>query len=189
MVTLTCFIGVIGAGKDYQAKKLVTEQGYKQINVADTLRDMTWEILNWTPDTTEEYESFKSNGITYFLTGREFLQNLGTALKTRHKSYWAKLWSATVVKELNKGNNICCSDIRYIDELDEALKLNGSYIPALDDFVNVQFIFCDYRSDRYNNTDTHISERLAQLCLSLGFVDGRLLSSDDLYILRQKYVI
>jgi hypothetical protein len=112
--------------------------------------------------------------------GRVLLQNLGTVIKEVHEAYWAKKWSEKVNKFLNKGKDICCSDIRYMDEVNEALKLNGSYAVDLEDFVFTEFIFCDYHSDRYEPDNPHVSERLAQYLLRDSFKDGDIVSREYL---------
>ena len=52
---LICFIGVKGSGKSYQSKKLC-DLGFKEINFADDLRDMAYDIINYIP---EDYNKAK----------------------------------------------------------------------------------------------------------------------------------
>lgn len=180
MTELICFIGCIGSGKDYQAKKLV-KKGYTQINFADSLREMAWDILGWTPANEEEYEAFKNYSIflnpSFFttpnrdsghmligsctaFTGRQFLQNLGSTLRKRDSYFWVALWADKVYSNLPQ--NAVCSDLRYSNELKAACIFD----------ITVKFIFCDYKSDRYNCTDTDKTEKLAQRILADGYNDG-----------------
>ena len=50
------YIGCIGSGKDFMAKK----ETDIQLAFADALREDVWDILGWRPKTQEEYESLKS---------------------------------------------------------------------------------------------------------------------------------
>jgi len=169
MAKIVCFIGVQGSGKDYRCKKLI-KQGLKQINFADALRDITWDALGWQPGIDADYERFKDlnielktnyNRVINSLTGRQFLQNLGTeAIRSRFPDFWVDLWRQKVLKVF-PDNNICCSDLRFINELQTAYGFNKSI-----------FIFCNYKTIRYKADDLHESERLAQRILSDRFKDG-----------------
>lgn len=179
MPGLVCFIGCMGSGKDYQSRLLV-EKGYKLINIGDSLREMAWDILGWTPANDEEYEEFKKANIIFEgiteLSGRKFLQNLGTeAIRKRFPNFWIDLWKNKIKSELSSGNNVVCSDIRFLKEIETAISISPE----------VKVIFCDYRSERYNSTDTHESEKLAQMVLNDGYNDGDTISHQYLKILSE----
>ena len=87
------YIGVIGSGKDFMAKK----ETDVQLSFADALREEVWEMLGWKPKTPEEYEEFKSQkwklpgDRLYYFTGRDILQRYGTDIRRKEDpDYWAK---------------------------------------------------------------------------------------------------
>lgn len=192
MSRLICYIGVIGSGKDYQAKRYISENpNTLHINFADELREMAWDILGWRPNTNEEYEDFKQSNMCQYVeadkgyclaniaridfTGREFLQRLGTeALRKRDADFWANCWKRKVNKAIAQGYDVVCSDLRFTNELECALSLKISDNPANHDYVSLtpDFIFCDYKSERYDDTNTHESEKLAQHLLDCDFMNG-----------------
>lgn len=177
------FIGVIGSGKDYRCQKLVETGEYEKIAFADDLRQLTWELLEWEPKNSIDYDDFKlgringyllgtepfSSNPDYWVTGRKFLQNIGTSLRNRDEDFWVNVWKNKVAKS-NK--NICCSDCRFPNEVLSILSLSDMY--------NVEFIFTNYKSERYSPDDDHISERYAQILLSYGYNDGDIIKKFDL---------
>lgn len=173
MAKLVCMIGVIGSGKDYRAKKLV-EQGYVQVNFADPLRELMWDIEGWRPENDAEYEVFKQ-AVSYCpelgrgVTGREKLQNLGQAMRKRDNDYWCDQWRKALITTYK---NVVCSDLRFRNEFLQAYWFQ--------DRRDVEFVFCDYRSDRYEPDNEHESERLAQRILKDGYKDGDILPVDYL---------
>lgn len=164
-MVVKCFLGVIGSGKDYQCKKLL-EYKYKQINFADPLREMAWNILNWRPASSLEYDIFKKKTINMFnyktdlsdpvfsLTGREFLQYLGSYMRKLDDNFWVNLWAKEVLK-YSKEYDICCSDLRYENELYKAQE------------INADIYYCNYISDRYEPNNPHESEKLAQSLIQI----------------------
>lgn len=166
MSEFICFIGCMGSGKDYQSAQLL-EKGYKLVNIGDSLREMAWDILGWSPVNDHEYEEFKSKniisgGFLNELSGRQFLQNLGTqAIRKRFPDFWVELWKKKVQEKLNQGVNVVCSDARFLKEVLTAINISP----------DVKIVFCNYKSERYNCADGHESEQLAQKVLADGFND------------------
>jgi hypothetical protein len=159
-MTLKCFIGIKGSGKGYQCN-ILKKQGYIQIDFADELKAMCWDILGWTPENDKEYEDFKLGKIYIdgfgYVNGRKFLQNLGTeAIRKRDPEFWCWEWNKKVEKYFYN-TNICCSDLRFLNELKMAR------------YFDAEFYFVNYKSERYDCTDTHESERLAQFLLAHNF--------------------
>lgn len=185
MSKVICFIGVLGSGKDHQSRKLVKE-GYVQINFADELREMAWSILGWRPKNDEEYDLFKHSTIESFIpashknnktgftvslmgsTGRQFLQNLGSTMRERDPDYWVKCWFDKALKALSEGNKVCCSDCRFLNEVNQGMRLGSD------------FIFCNYKSSRYDAENTHESEHFAQKLLLEGLKDLQEIDKDYL---------
>mgnify|MGYP000904266201 CR=1 FL=1 len=171
MPEFVCFVGCMGSGKDYQSKLLINK-GYVLVNIGDSLREMAWDVLGWRPANDNEYEDFKKcvvvpeGGFFKQISGRQFLQNLGTqAIRKRFPDFWTELWKKRVIEQLENGKNVVCSDIRFIKEITAAKSI----------CAGAKIIFCNYISDRYNCTDNHESEKLAQIILKDGFKDGDLI--------------
>ena len=80
---INVFLGLMGSGKDQRASFYIKNFKYEQIAFADTLRDILWSILGYTPS---NYEQFKKSNIKLgwfknISTGRKLLQNLGSTLR------------------------------------------------------------------------------------------------------------
>ena len=191
-MTIKIFLGVIGSGKSFRSQQLV-DQGYEKISVADPMRETLWKILGWKPQTDEEYQAFKRYNLLdvpqfHHITGRSVLQNIGETFKDLFgRDYWAKTWYKAVIRrymyipweELNQ--NIVCDDVRFPEEVNEALRMK-------EDGNEVDFIFCDYNSDRYNPSNVHISERYAQAILALNkYKDGDAIDIKDLKIINKLF--
>lgn len=159
---LICFLGTKRSGKDYQSQKFI-DLGYKKVALADSLRNMLWDILGWTP-TNSQYEKCKATymylpeGIINFIkttTIRKMLQNLGSYMRNNFgENYWVNRWCEEVLKY---GDNVVCTDVRYPNEIKKALSLSKKG-------YNVEFVWCAYECANYTEIlkDTHESEALAQ---------------------------
>lgn len=165
MKKLVCFMGVIGSGKDFCANEYIEKNpGSAMVNISDTIRKFAWSVLNWEPKNVAEYDAFKSsiitNGANIFLTGREFLQRLGTGTlgdeyllsqwKLRLNAYW-------FLNEYENIHTVVCSDVRRIDQLEEALKRDCT------------IYFTNFRSVRYDDSNPDRTEFLYQELLRYNF--------------------
>lgn len=160
------FVGVQGAGKTYNANKLIKEEGFINVSFADCLRNMTWKILDWKPKTDEEYDLFKKELISIpnfgKIDGRKFLQILGDSMRQVDSEFWTKQWKKTVEDYISMGyNKICCDDVRYPNELLTLFSYNWK--------AEVKVRFVDYHSERYNCKNKHISEKMSQMLLKMGY--------------------
>jgi hypothetical protein len=192
---LIALIGGKGSGKTFQRDKLVT-QGFCPLDFKDALLDMAEDLVGFS--IRENYEQFKENivGLTApveriallqhgaparmsaevlrrfpaAMTGRVLLQCLGTeVMRSRDANYWADQYEQQAIKVLNAGMDVVTADYRFRNEIaavERAAKKSGSAC---------KFIFCDYRSPRYDATDPHESEKMAQEFLKLGYKDGDVL--------------
>lgn len=175
------YIGVIGSGKDYRADRYVSENpGSVKLAFADPLREIVWDILEWKPSSDKEYQEFKSlvfrSGIVTFplFNGRNILTGLGEAIKKHDPYFFANRFVQRVSELEEEGyTTVVCSDLRFPVEL-EAIFDNEM-------FETSEFIFCDYRSDRYNPSFDDISERMAQSLFEYGLKDGDVIPLDIIH--------
>lgn len=184
---LVCYIGVMGSGKSFRTKKMCQEnQDFVEINVADTLRNVVWKMIGWKPPTEERYELFKESTFisstlpSVKFTGRDILQRLGTdGIRSIEPDFWINAWKNTVYDTIYlKGKSVVCSDVRFVNEVYAALELENKNI-------QVEFVFCDYQSDRYDQKSKHDSERLAQWLKRTypDLKDGDVIPKDILYLI------
>lgn len=186
--TIVAYIGKAGSGKDYQCK-LLTKLGYKKIAFADALRDIAFSSLD--VDTSmydeEEYNHFYNvmketwdcitvkydSSILKKFNFRRFLENLGTQ---GIRKYDNDFWVRSVINEIKKNDykKVCISDMRFPNEynkLREFAEENGYVFRCM---------FCDYRSDRYQEVNTHESARLSNWLSEQGYSDLEEIRSEDI---------
>jgi len=166
-------LGVIGSGKTHTANRIISENPqneYEIINFADALKDIASDILD--ADMFEEENKctgwFRTEE-DYF-TGRQFLQRLGASVREHiGERTWIKVWGEKVKKAINSRKSVICADCRYVNEVDGAKAIFAS------GFIDttLKTIFCDYESFRYDATNTHESEKLAQYIKGCGLKDGQ----------------
>lgn len=164
MKKLIFYIGVIGSGKDYQANKHV-EHGYEKISFADKLREMLWDTLSYYPANNEEYEYFKKSTIWTpydYISGRQVIQNFGQTMKvTFGDDVWTNLFIDQV---LSSEKDVVCPDMRFLEEFDGVNE-------SLSNYRDINYIFCNYVSGKYDPDNVHESEHMAQYFLSNGLND------------------
>ena len=163
------YVGCLGSGKSTRANKLIDE-GFMPVGFADELRSMAWKLLSWHPISDEQYEEFKKgdrfiDSMAGFINGRLFLQNLGETMREDNKNYWVDKLKQRIDKLYKMGyTKIVITDVRHENELEMIKSYNNSKV-----------VFCDYKSDRYDCKNKHISEKLAQDYLKLNYKDGDLI--------------
>lgn len=179
-------IGVIGSGKDYRSDSL-TACGYFKINFKDALLELCSDIAGY--DVTDDYDWFKEHIVGMkrpdnkfleafanmtqkellvkfpdLMTGRRLLVRLGTeGMRKRDINYWVNQWHVRALKNLTQGISVTAADCRFFNEI-EAVRDCG--YPS-------RFVFCNYKSSRYNPKLDHPSEHLAQALIRLGLEDGQ----------------
>lgn len=184
---ITVYIGVMGAGKDFRADKLKAE-GHVRIDFKDELVDLVSDIVGW--DVRPEYAWFKEAIVGWrkpanplveafmrsemseivrkhpdTITGRKMLQRVGTeAMRKRDPNYWVKQFARKVSATIGMAGvpGIVVADCRFANE-----------VQAIRGIGDCRFYFCDYRSERYDPSTDHESERLAQALLRLDLKDGQ----------------
>lgn len=174
-INVWVYIGVIGSGKDYNAQKKQKETGGKLYSFSEGVREFTFGFLGWKPKSKDEYEKFKQSnfriclpdGCCNIIQGRKFLENVGSTLRKYTEDFWANY--ATYMCEIDILNNnvkdLIFYDCRYLNEAEHILKLKEVF-----PYMNITFIFTDYKSDRYEIRNDE-SEFFAQKLLSLGVKD------------------
>lgn len=107
------------------------------------------------------------------MTGRLLLQRVGTeAMRKRNPNYWCEAWEKKAREILADGKDIAVSDVRFSNEMQTIRKVGlGSVGKNVSD--TYRFMFCDYKSERYNATQVHASEWMAQEYLKQGLKDGQ----------------
>lgn len=169
---INVYIGVVGSGKDYAAKRDCNTQ----LAFADQLREDVWTMLGWWPKTGTEYDAFKKKsfglpGGTMF-TGRDLLQRYGTEVRRKEKdSHWVDALLRQLEFRVDLGKTVGITDCRFPNEVRGLIQFARQQNKELSDigqpsFFKLNFIHCDYHSDRYDATQTHESERLAQEILA-----------------------
>jgi len=173
---LVCCLCVIGGGKSYTAQKYV-DKGYVLINFADALKELAAKLLN-IPEFTEDYKAAdwwcETDEDAGYFDGREFLQRLGQGLREIQPDFWIKMWKAKVIAALSEGKSVVCADMRYPNEGLASFWLVGTDGKPLE--YDHTYIVCDYKSKRYDATNTHSSEEMAQALLKLDFKDGSIIN-------------
>jgi hypothetical protein len=142
--------GVIGGGKTHKQRELV-EQGYIPINFADALKDIASHILK----KNAHGEDFKDE------VGREFLQRLGFAIRGVFKNFFVGAVQEKI-KNLPPDAKIVIADARYENELSGIFNLQQDSVIIAKGGLLIEVALCNYKSDRYDATNTHDSEKLAQ---------------------------
>ena len=162
------FIGVLGSGKDYLAREYIRTAGAVKTAFADPLRADIWKMIGWKPSTDQEYDEFKSTvfssplGIAF--TGRDLLARYGTEIRRAEDSHhWCKQTVRKIKRIFASSDSVVITDCRFGNEIE--------YLKYAADIYNteIEFHFCNFKSDRYNDKSEHESEFLAQSLLKLGF--------------------
>ena len=184
--TVSVFIGVIGSGKDHNAN-ILAAKGHARVDFKNELVRMCSDIAGY--DVSLDYDWFKEMPVGVMrpgnqlmeafvrhewseimrrhpeiITGRKLLTRVGTeAIRKRHPRYWIDQFKEESMSHLSAGGSVTCADCRFFNEV--------STIFALPFWK--EFVFCDFRSERYNPKLDHASEKLAQTLLGMGLKDGQ----------------
>lgn len=177
MTKIICFIGVIGSGKSYQGEILVNNR-YKEprankytiVNFADEIYMQVGKILGIDLEDRANRKYFK----LIYPDARQILQNYGNLRREEDSRYWVDKW-ADKVSDL-RNENIVCPDVRFLNEVQVVLDFEQELDDMIDGvykhWYDVDFVFCDYHSSRYQSDNPHESEKLAQRMLKDGLEDG-----------------
>lgn len=178
MPVIIAFIGRAGSGKDYQCS-LLQQKGFIKLAFADSLRQVTAKIARIPyKDMLQIYDDFKAGDIFPGYTGRELMENIGSAMRGVDPNIWIN-GLINSIKNKYCGKNICISDLRYVNEY-MALFEYTKHSP-----YNLVTVFCDYHSDRYQEINTHESAHLSNWFAQHGYKDLTIIDKSDIeaYIL------
>lgn len=179
---IVAFIGRAGSGKDYQCS-LLQNKGYKKLAFADSLRKIAFNSIGLTfQEGMEQYDYLKANDciIITLQDKEEIKMNFRTLLELMGtqgiRRYDNDFWCKCLIKELkeNKYRKVCISDMRFINEynyLKEFAEENG---------YKFTVIFCNYRSDRYQENNDHDSAKMGNYFATHGYEDLQAIKEIDM---------
>ena len=158
------YIGLLQSGKTTTAKEdQEIHTGEKRdVSFADAVRECAWNILDWRPINHQSYENFKKThvitlsnkqGEIVSLTGREFLQRLGTdAIRKFDENFWIiQLLKKISHLRMNEDvDHVYITDCRFWNEARSLKERFGE---------DVEFIYCDWQGQGV--FDGHESEVFA----------------------------
>ena len=147
---LIAYMGCSKSGKDYEAKKLLSTGKYIQMNMADSVKEIVYNQINYTPANHDEYETLKEtsfwNNEDRTFTGRDLIKNLTNEINKIDPNFWFEIWKKKIeqivedYKYYHKFEGIVVTDIRYIQSM--------KYFFGVENLTKKVF-FCNYKSDRY----------------------------------------
>ena len=166
------FCGFQQSGKDYSCRRLMMTMGYEKVAYADALRECAFKIIGIPyEEGMKNYETLKATDLINGLTFRNILENLGSAIRTYDKDFWAH----TVVEKIKQTyKNVCISDLRYKNEymvLKKFCDVND---------IELKLVFCDYKSEGYNEHNPHESAKLARYLKDIGYGDQDVVREEDI---------
>ncbi len=172
MKKVIAFTGRAGSGKDYQCS-LLSEQGYKTAAFADALRRILFKTLGIDYEQGMlHYDELKTQKLINNLTLRDMLERLGTE---GIRAYDPDFWINCLIKQVNDNPDCTCvSDLRFANEF---ISLHNF---CKENDIEFTCIFCDYKSDRYQETNDHPSAALSNWLATSGYVDQQEIKMEDI---------
>ncbi len=161
------YLGLLGSGKNHLAE--VHSCGLKlkpeTVAFADGLREMIWRFLGWKPKNEDDYIAFKRHFVLSTmdkeeLTGRDFLQRLGTeCVRYADEDFWVRL-TAKRISEI-ENDLFLVTDCRFENEIKFLLN---------DENIDATFYYCNYKNIETVDGYVHESEQLAVDLLKENFM-------------------
>lgn len=142
------FIGYMGAGKDTAAKALLDLGGWSQINFADEVKAMLYDLNPYIGDPDDGEPTSLQAVINMWgwddakreiPAVRTMLQRLGTeCLRARDPDFWLNAWKK---KAHHTEQNIVATDVRFENEADAIRDYGGTLI-----YISRAGCYCDGHS-------------------------------------------
>src|SRR5690606_24823456 len=135
------------SGKDTVAKAL-EPLGFQRIGFADELKQMALEINPLVPGGVRlrgVVEDFGWEGAKELPGVRKFLQELGTSIRERDRSFWIRAAMMEIDSALVALRGVVVPDVRFPNEVDAIRKAGGTVILVV-------------RPGRPDDGDRHASE-------------------------------
>lgn len=178
-VVLYAMSGKMGAGKDTigdEIKGFLERHGYKIVSMSYALPmrkemqdvvnhyekhkdyEKAAKLFNASSDEIKTYINILNGKGVYERTDetRQAIQYWGTDVRRKHDTnYWVKQLVKMTIDELNKGNCVEISDVRFENEADSILDLNGKIVRIeLSDDTRINRIV---KRDNLNPTEKHLN--------------------------------
>lgn len=181
MREIIAFVGRAGSGKDFQSNLLV-DRGFKKVSFADPLREVIRNCLGMKKERfIQNYENYKNTYLFENQTLRNMLENTGSSLRIYDGQFFVRALINTIYKDNYRDENICISDLRYINEY-TALAMK-----AVEEGDSFKCIFCDYHSPRYQAENNHSSAWLSNLLVKLKYKDLQEVKLEEIEEIRGLY--
>lgn len=170
--------GVIGSGKDYfleQYKKEHPDEEVVEIKFAEPLKAIIGNMYSIDVSDKSKYEEWKNKP-----ENRLLLQNLAEGIKDNLSQ---TIFAKKAVDRMNEYVFSCynrefiklptfiISDFRYKEELDVVFNYINYTLCSICTY-ELYVYFTNYISDRYDKTNTHKSEKMAQDMVKDGYETG-----------------
>jgi hypothetical protein len=145
------YCGPIGSGKGFEAKKIIENDKFIQVNFADPILEDLWASLKWVPLNDEDYENFKKMQINDNQNGRDLIKNFSETMKKLHgENYWLTKWHKKIYSLICKGyKRFVVSDVRFEREFSAIRNFNG------------KIFFTRYESEKFLLDRDSESEKIA----------------------------
>ena len=137
----------------------------------------------------QRYEEMKANedcikvvteDSVHKVSFRKFLELLGTqGIRKYDNDFWCRALIKTLKDKQYK--KVCISDMRFINEYTYLKKF------AEENDYMFKVLFCNYRSDRYQDNNTHESAKLANYFCTHGYTDLQEITDDDMQQAFEKF--
>lgn len=185
-IKIVALVGVVGSGKSFRQIEY-QENNYKPINFADAAKEFLWSTLKWKPSDITQERDFKDSyslninnkgELVSSISGREFLINFTQNMKSLvNQDIWAENTILKIKRNINNGfDKFVVGDLRFENEISALKNLKHEREKEFGDIVDLQFIFCNYKSKHYKIIRDSVSEKLSLSLLDKNFQDGEIIN-------------
>lgn len=170
---IIAFIGRQGSGKSYQAQQLVKERDFVKLSFANPLREIAFKIIGMDfEEGMKQYDELKRTELINGLNFRNILENLGASVRKYDEDFWAR----ALIKDIKETmGNVVIDDMRYPNEYVAVKNYCNS------NNVTFRAYYCNYKSDVYDEENTHESAALSNYLARIGYNDLQLIDTKDIF--------